>query len=115
MNRSVPALKHLPGAIAFLGYDWRQEGASLGNAFGRARTAAGLSISELAVVLGDESTVAGWETELHEPSRRSSAKLAEWLTAPQDFDQPPNGVQVVGGSNPPCPTNQNPNSTPTMS
>jgi len=23
VNRSVPAVKHLPAAIAFLGYDWR--------------------------------------------------------------------------------------------
>jgi DNA-binding transcriptional regulator YiaG len=87
VNRSAPALKHLPNAIAFLSYDWRPEGMSLGDRIRRRRTAAGLSISELAEILSaDESTVAGWEKGLHAPSRRSAAKLDDWLTHTIEFN-----------------------------
>ena len=80
MNRSAPALKHLPGAIAFLGYDWRQEAPSLGDRIRRMRTAARLSIRDLAEVLGsDASTVAGWEAGTSTPSKRWADKLQAWL------------------------------------
>jgi transcriptional regulator with XRE-family HTH domain len=79
-NRREPALRHLPTAIRFLGFDWRQPPTSIGAQIHQARTAAGLSIRELAVRLrADPTTVRGWEAGLHAPSRRSVVIINEWL------------------------------------
>ena len=76
----APDLRNIPAAIRFLGQDWRPAGGGLGDRIRRTRTAAGLSISELARVLRlDESAVRGWEVGLHNPSRRSAEKIQEWL------------------------------------
>jgi transcriptional regulator with XRE-family HTH domain len=81
VNRSEPDLRHIPAAIRFLGFDWRLSDASLGARIGLARTAAGLSIKQLAARLGaDPSTVSGWETGLHTPSKRFAGKLAALLS-----------------------------------
>lgn len=80
-NRHEPDLRNIPAAIGFLGFDWRSHGASLGARIHYARTAAGLSIKQLATLLGaDPSTVSGWEAGSHEPSARSQAKLEAWLS-----------------------------------
>ena len=79
-NRSEPDLRNIPTAIRFLGFDWRPEGDNLGARIRRARTAAGLSIAQLAAHLEtDSSTVRGWETGLHQPSNQSTMKIKEWL------------------------------------
>lgn len=79
-NRSEPDLRNIPAAIRFLGFDWRPQGASLAARVHRARTAAGLSIRALAAIVGlDPSTMGECETDLRKPSRRSVAKLEEWL------------------------------------
>lgn len=48
VNRSVPAVKHMPGAIAFLGFDWRISNDSFGNQVRSTRTQRGLSIRRAA-------------------------------------------------------------------
>lgn len=79
-NRTTPAVIHLPAAIAFLGHDWRERDATLGGRLRLARTAAGLTIRELAGQLGvDPSTLREWEANVHIPSRRYRARLDEWL------------------------------------
>jgi transcriptional regulator with XRE-family HTH domain len=80
-NRMKPDLRNIPAAIRFVGLDWRPQHASLGGRIRRMRTAAGLSVAQLATLLGvDPSTVLGWEAGLHEPSARSAAKLEKWLS-----------------------------------
>jgi len=80
VNRAAPTVKHLPGAIAFLGYDWRDADESFGNRLRHGRTAAGMSIKELAAVLRvDPSTIQKWETSLHIPSTRYRARLDDWI------------------------------------
>ncbi|MGZ5449708.1 MAG: helix-turn-helix domain-containing protein [Thermoanaerobaculia bacterium] len=79
-NRREPDLRNMPAAVRFLGSDWRPQGASLGDRIRGARTAAGLSIKQLSALLKtDPSTVGGWESDRQAPSRRSTAKLEEWL------------------------------------
>lgn len=51
VNRSVPALKHIPAAIQFLGFDWRETGESLGARIRHFRTTGGLSIRDFAAAL----------------------------------------------------------------
>jgi|ERR1051326_1059477 transcriptional regulator with XRE-family HTH domain len=81
VNRREPDLRNIPAAIRFLGFDWRPQGASLGARVHRARTAAGLSITRLAALLGaDPSTVGGWEAGRQVPSKRSAEKLEWWLS-----------------------------------
>ena len=84
-NSREPNLRNIPASIRFLGFDWRQHGAGLGTRIRIARTAAGLSIKQLAAVLGaDASTVADWEAGLHAPSKRSATKLHKWLARDTD-------------------------------
>jgi transcriptional regulator with XRE-family HTH domain len=80
-NRTTPDLRNIPAAIGFLGFDWRPAGVSLSDRLRRARTAAGLSIKELAALLGsDPSTVRGWEMGLHAPAAQTAATLEKWLS-----------------------------------
>lgn len=80
-NRSQPDLRKIPGAIRFLGFDWRPQNTTLDARIHRTRTAAGLSIRQLGALIGaDPSTVGGWEAGLQAPSRRMVAKLEEWLS-----------------------------------
>jgi transcriptional regulator with XRE-family HTH domain len=79
-NSREPDLRSIPAAIRFLGFDWRPQGVTLGARIRRARTATGLSLTELATFLKtDPATIGGWETGLHAPSNRSLVKLEEWL------------------------------------
>jgi DNA-binding transcriptional regulator YiaG len=79
-NRRQPDLRHIPAAILFLGFDWRERGASLGEAIRYARTAAALSIRELAAMLRvDPTTLRAWEAGLHKPSSISVARVHDWL------------------------------------
>lgn len=86
-NFAAPTLKYVPGVIAFLGYDWRPQGASLGDRIRQTRTAVGLSIKQVAVVLDtDPSTISRWEAGLGVPSKRSADKLKKWLVHPDRSD-----------------------------
>jgi transcriptional regulator with XRE-family HTH domain len=79
-NRTRPDLLNMPAAIRFLGFDWRTHDASLGARIRRARTAAGLSLRQLAARLRtDPTTVRGWEIGLHAPTVASRARLDRWL------------------------------------
>jgi transcriptional regulator with XRE-family HTH domain len=80
VNRSVPTVKHLPGAIAFLGYDWRTSNGTFGDRVRTARTGRGLSIRKLAAEIGvDASTVARWETNEGMPSAALRPIINAWL------------------------------------
>jgi len=62
VNRSVPAVKHLPGVIAFLGYDWRPPATTSSMALRRTRTAKGLALKALARELHIEwTTLRRWK------------------------------------------------------
>lgn len=80
VNRSVPAVKHLPGAIAFLGRDWREPYGSFGARIRATRTERGLSIPEAAGEIGiDPTTLRRWEVEVGQPSLSLRPLLASWL------------------------------------
>jgi DNA-binding transcriptional regulator YiaG len=82
VNRSVPTVKHLPGAITFLGYDWRLSDGTFGDRVRNARTGRGLSIRQLAAALGvDPSTLARWEANDGMPSAALRPIIHVWLTA----------------------------------
>src|SRR4028118_1465543 len=75
-NRREPALRNIPAAIRFLGFERRPQGATLGGRVRHARTAAGLSITRLAALIeADPSAVSEWESNLRTPLRRSTEKL----------------------------------------
>lgn len=80
VNRSVPTVKHLPGAIAFLGFDWRVATDDFGGRVRAARTRCGFSIRQLAATLGiDPSTLARWESNEGLPSAALRAVIDDWL------------------------------------
>jgi transcriptional regulator with XRE-family HTH domain len=80
-NLQQPDLRNIPAANRFLGFDWRLPSTTLGDRIRRARTAAGLSITQLAALLeANPSTICGWETGQHEPSKRCAVKLEKWLS-----------------------------------
>jgi DNA-binding transcriptional regulator YiaG len=79
-NQTTPAVIHLPAAIAFLGYDWRNMDGTFSNRLRIARTAAGLTIRQLAGHLCvDPSTLQEWEANAHIPSRRHRVQIEDWL------------------------------------
>jgi DNA-binding transcriptional regulator YiaG len=81
VNRSVPTVKHLPAAIAFLGYDWRSSNGTFGDRVRTARTGRGLSIRQLAAAIGaDSSTLARWEANVGIPSAALRPIIHAWLT-----------------------------------
>lgn len=80
-NRRRPDLRHVPAAIRFLGFDWRQFGPSLGDRIRHARTAAGMSIGELAAIFRvDPTTLRAWEVGVHVPTAHADL-IARWLAA----------------------------------
>jgi transcriptional regulator with XRE-family HTH domain len=79
-NRREPDLRNIPAAIRFLGSDWRPDAGSLGDRIRQTRTALGLSIEKLATFLGtNPSAISKWEGGRATPSKRSAAKLQDWL------------------------------------
>jgi transcriptional regulator with XRE-family HTH domain len=82
VNRNLPTVKHLPGTIAFLGYDWRSSNGSFGNRVRTARTGRGLSIPEAAAAIGiDPTTLRRWEIGEGSPSLPLRQRLDRWLIA----------------------------------
>jgi DNA-binding XRE family transcriptional regulator len=80
VNRSVPTVKHLPDAIAFLGFDWRDSSDSFGVQIRMTRTRRGLSIREAASELGiDPTTLRRWEVGDGLPSAALRGPIETWL------------------------------------
>lgn len=78
LNRAEPELRFLPAILAFLGFDPRPEGQTLGERLRRARTSKGISHRELArLLMVDESTIWKWEAGRHRPTGRLLARLRE--------------------------------------
>jgi DNA-binding XRE family transcriptional regulator len=80
VNRSGPAVKHLPGAIAFLGYDWRVSNSSFGDQLRSKRTRRGLSTRVAAKEIEvDPTTLRRCETENGAVSRSVRTRIDAWL------------------------------------
>jgi len=80
VNRAAPTVKHLPGAITFLGFDWRDSNDSFGVQIRMTRTRRGLSIREAASELGiDPSTLRRWEVGDGLPSAALRRAIETWL------------------------------------
>jgi len=76
VNRSVPMVKHLPGAITFLGFDWRDSNGTFGARVRIARTQRGLSIRKAASLIGiDPTTMGRWEIDEGSPSPALRRKI----------------------------------------
>lgn len=82
VNWSAPAVKYIPQAISFLGYDWRPEPEGFGEAMNRSRTARGLSLRDLARLLGlDEGTIHDVEAGRRSPTEHTKSVIGHWLAA----------------------------------
>jgi DNA-binding transcriptional regulator YiaG len=80
VNRAAPTVKHLPGAIAFLGFDWRDSNDSFGDQIRTTRTRRGLSIREAASEIGiDPTTLRRWEVGDGLPSAALRGVIETWL------------------------------------
>jgi transcriptional regulator with XRE-family HTH domain len=78
----TPSLRFIPRIIEFLGYDPADGGAPpcLGERLRFHRRRLGLSRKRLSGLLGvDESSLAGWETGKHKPTRKSLKLITELL------------------------------------
>jgi len=79
-NRTKPSLKHLPQAVAFLGYDWRATSTSFAESLRLKRTRLGWSLRDLARRAGvDLTTVRTWERDERRPTSRALAAVEEAL------------------------------------
>ncbi|MFQ5690741.1 MAG: helix-turn-helix domain-containing protein, partial [Gemmatimonadota bacterium] len=75
-NRTTPALRYVPRILEFLGYVPFEPGPSLPERLRFTRRVLGLSRRAFAGRLGvNESTVRGWETGRHRPSRRHRERI----------------------------------------
>jgi len=80
VNRSMPTLKNLPRAIAFLGYDWRATSNSFGESLRLKRTRRGWSLHDLARrACVDWTTIRAWERDERRPTSRALAAVEEAL------------------------------------
>jgi DNA-binding XRE family transcriptional regulator len=79
VNRAAPTVKHLPGAIAFLGYDWRGSGETFGARVRIVRTERGLSIRAAAAEIGiDPTTLRRCEIGAGALPRSMRARIDSW-------------------------------------
>jgi transcriptional regulator with XRE-family HTH domain len=82
VNRSVPTVKHIPRAIEFLGFDWRDSGETFGERLRAVRTRRGLSIRAAAVEIGvDPATLRRCETNIGTLSRSVKERIESWIRA----------------------------------
>jgi DNA-binding transcriptional regulator YiaG len=82
VNRRKPMVKNMARAIKFLGYDWRPTPVTFGERVRHHRTAAGLSLRQLARILGTHpDTIRAWETGEHKPSQSLRSKLENWISS----------------------------------
>lgn len=80
-NATTPAIRLIPRIIRFLGYNPYPTGQSLPEKLTSARKALGLSQRKLAHMLSvDQSTLAGWETGRHRPTRNTLKGVEEFLS-----------------------------------
>jgi transcriptional regulator with XRE-family HTH domain len=80
-NRVAPAIRHMPRLIRFLGYAPYTPARSFSEKLTRARWYLGLSRKKMARILKiDESTLAGWETGRHRPTRRPLKTIYSFFT-----------------------------------
>ncbi|MGD0156165.1 MAG: helix-turn-helix transcriptional regulator [Terracidiphilus sp.] len=76
-NATVPAIRHLPAIIRFLGYDPRPSANSIPDRLAAARRALGLSQRKMAAKLGvDPATLQGWEAGRRQPTGKSLDVIA---------------------------------------
>jgi len=81
-NRVAPAVRFIPRISEFLGYDPGADAhsSSLAEQLKNQRRKLGLSQKKLASLLGiDQSSVAGWETEKHKPTKKSLKHIRIFL------------------------------------
>ena len=80
VNRREPTVRSLPGAINFLGRDWRAIPATFGGRIRILRTRNGLSIRALAQALKiDPTTLRRWEDGSGPPSANLRTRVDAWL------------------------------------
>jgi transcriptional regulator with XRE-family HTH domain len=76
-NATVPAIRHIPAIIRFLGYDPLPSSNSLPERLAAARRALGLSQRKMAEKLGvDPATIKNWEAGRHQPTGKSLDLIA---------------------------------------
>jgi DNA-binding transcriptional regulator YiaG len=76
VGHSTPAIRFLPAIIRFLGYDPRPIPETFAAKLTHLREGMGLSQEALGRLIGaDESAVNDWEAGLHEPTKKSLAKV----------------------------------------
>src|ERR1035441_9352714 len=79
-NASIPAIRHIPAILQFLGYDPFPPAQTLGERLATARKVMGLSQRKLALLLGvDSGTWQSWEAGEHKPTGGSVEKVEEFL------------------------------------
>ena len=81
-NQVVPAVCHMPKIIEFLGYVPYVPTESFSERLRIRREALGLSQRKLAKLLNkDVTTLAGWETGKHRPTRKSRTEVEAFFTS----------------------------------
>jgi len=82
VGQSLPALCYVPATISFLGYDWRPNPVSFGEAVRRTRTALGMSVEDLADLLHlDDGTIGDLEVSRRTPTKRTKRVVERWLAS----------------------------------
>jgi transcriptional regulator with XRE-family HTH domain len=86
-NRVSPSLAQIPKIIEFLGRDpFEKKTENLGDRIREYRRVHGLTQKKLAEKLGiDQTTLAGWEREEHQPTKRLLSKLASIFSSIPSF------------------------------
>jgi transcriptional regulator with XRE-family HTH domain len=80
-NATVPAIRHIPAIIRFLGYDPQSSTTSLPERLAASRKALGLSQRKMAERLGvDPATIKNWEAGRHQPTGKSVDMVAGMLS-----------------------------------
>jgi len=83
-GKTAPAVKHWPIIMEFLGYCPYQQARSLGDLLRLHRMHLGLTIGELAEMLGvDPGSIARWETGEREPLGKYRKIIAKFLGDPR--------------------------------
>jgi len=82
-NRVKPSLAQFPKIIEFLGQDpFEKKAENLGDKIQEYRRVHGLTQEKFAVQLGiDQTTLAGWESGEHQPTKRLLNKLKSFFVS----------------------------------